>query len=197
MHFFHLFSNYMLIRNFCPFLLWRGKLTQEEGQEPSGVDVANDEFDHTNGRPTKQEQIKIEGDLLPYFEGGYSAYFTANKSRYDIKTVLRYFNKWQQEILDSENSDFLKRVKEQKERTVIYLDNEIHSLTKSKREVEAIIEASKIAGDFNLVEKFIKLKLKITDSIGKFISEKLNLVNAATSDVLIELNKMEEKKDGD
>jgi hypothetical protein len=170
-------------------------MTQEEGQEPSG-DVTNDEFDHTNGRPTKQEQIKIERDLRPYFEEGYSAYFTAQKTKYDIKTVLRYFNKWQQELLDSENADFLKRVKEQKERAVIYLDNEINSLTTSKKEVEAIIEAVKRAGDFNLYEKLTRLKLKIVDSIGKFVSEKLNLVNAATSDVLLELNKMEEKKDG-
>jgi hypothetical protein len=170
-------------------------LTQEEGQEPLGVDVANNEFDHANGRPTKQEQIKIEGELRPYFENGFSAYFTANKSGYDIKTVLRYFNKWQQEILDSENSDFLKRVKEQKERAVIYLDNEINSLITSKKEVEVIIEAAKRAGDFNLYEKLTRLELKIIDSIGKFVSEKLNLVNAATSDVLLELNKIEEKKD--
>ena len=171
-------------------------INENKGKETSGEDVSKDEFEHTNGRPTKYEQIKIERELRPYFESSHSAYFTAQKTGHNIKTVNHYFKKWQQELLDSENPDFLKRVKEQKERTVIYLDNEIHSLTKSKKEVEAIIEASKIAGDFNLVEKFIKLKLKITDSIGKFISEKLNLVNAATSDVLIELNKMEEKKDG-
>lgn len=171
-------------------------MTQEEGQEPPGVDVANDEFDHANGRPTKQEQIKIEGELRPYFDNGFPAYFTANKLGYDIKTVLRYFNKWQQEILDPENSDFLKRAKEQKERAVIYLDNEINSLITSKKEVEEIIEAAKRAGNFNLYEKLSRLKLKIIDSIGKFVSEKLNLVNAATSDVLLELNKMEEKKDG-
>ena len=167
----------------------------EEGKELSGEDVSKDEFEHTNGRPTKYEQIKIERELRPYFESGYSAYFTAQKTGYDKKTVHRYFNKWQQELLDSENPDFLKRVKEQKERTVIYLDNEIHSLTKSKKEVEAIIEAAKRAGDFNLYEKLTRLKLKIIDSIGKFASNKLNLVNVATSDVLVELNKIEEKKD--
>ena len=170
-------------------------MNEDEGKELSGEDVSKDEFEHTNGRPTKYEQIKIERELRPYFEGSYSAYFTAQKTGYDKKTVHRYFNKWQQELLDSENPDFLKRVKEQKERTVIYLDNEIHSLTKSKKEVEGIIEAAKRAGDFNLFEKLIKLKLKIVDSIGKFISEKLNLVNVATSDVLVELNKIEEKKD--
>ena len=171
-------------------------MQEDEGKKPSGEDVTNDEFDHTQGRPTKVEQIKIEGELRPYFEGGYSAYFTANKTGYDAKTVNRLFNKWSQEIFDSENADFLKRVKEQKERAVIYLDNEIHSLTKSKTEVEAIIEAAKRAGDFNLFEKLTRLKLKIVDSIGKFASEKLNLVNAATSDVLTELGKLEGKKDG-
>jgi hypothetical protein len=168
----------------------------EEGKELSGEDVSKDEFEHTNGRPSKYEQIKIERELRPYFEGSYSAYFTAQKTGFDIKTVHRYFNKWSQEVFDSENSDFLKRVKEQKERAVIYLDNEINSLTTSKKEVEVIIEAAKRAGDFNLYEKLTRLELKIIDSIGKFVSEKLNLVNAATSDVLLELNKMEEKKDG-
>ncbi|MEX0640854.1 MAG: hypothetical protein WD018_08615 [Nitrosopumilaceae archaeon] len=168
----------------------------EEVQGLSGEDVAKDEFDHANGRPTIQEQITIERELRPYFERGDSAYFTKQKTGYDIKTVHRIFKKWSQEIFDSENTDFLKRVKEQKERTLIFLENQIDSLNESQKEINVIIGAAKKAGDFNLVEKFYKLKLKIIEHLGKFVSEKLNLVNAATSDVLVELNKMEEKKDG-
>src|SRR3989337_415834 len=150
----------MLKSNFCSFFVWWSKMS-EESQELSGEDVTKDGFDHSNGRPTKYEQIEIERQLRPYFEGSYSAYVTSQKTGYDIKTVLRYFNKWKQEILDSENVDFLKRAKEQKERTVINLDNQIHSL-----------------------EDFIK-----------FASAKINLVNTATSDVVIELEKMRDKKD--
>lgn len=167
----------------------------EEGKEPLG-DGTNNEFGHTNGRPTKQEQIKIEGELRLYFESGYSAYFTAQKTDYNIKTVNQYFKKWQQELLDSENGDFLKRVKEQKERTVINIDNQIYSLEDFKKEIEAIIKAALKAGNFELVEKFSKLKLKIIEIIGKFVSAKINLVNTATSDVLTELEKIGEKKDG-
>lgn len=172
-------------------------MEEDEGQKPSGEDVTKDEFDHTQGRPTIQEQITIERELQPYFERGNSAYFTKQKTGYDIKTVHRIFKKWSQEIFDSENADFLKRVKEQKERSLIFLENQIDSLNEYLKEINVIIGAAKKAGDFNLVEKFYKLKLKITDSICKFASEKLNLVNAATSAVLLELNKMEEKKDGD
>lgn len=186
----------MLISILCSFLLWWNKLTQEEGHKPSGEDLTNDEFEHTNGRPTKQEQIKIQSELRQYFQSGYSAYFTAQETKYDIKTVLRYFNKWQQEILDSENGNFIKRVKEQKERTVINLDNQIHCLDDFKKEIETIIKAAMKTGNFELAEKFSKLKLKTIEDIVKFTSAKINLVNTATSDVLIELEKMGEKKDG-
>ena len=39
----------------------------EESQELSGEDVTKDGFDHSNGRPTKYEQIEIERQLRPYF----------------------------------------------------------------------------------------------------------------------------------
>ena len=167
----------------------------EESQELSGEDVTKDGFDHSNGRPTKYEQIEIERQLRPYFEGSYSAYVTSQKTGYDIKTVLRYFNKWSQEILDSENVDFLKRAKEQKERAVINLENQIHSLENFKKDIETIIKAATKAGNFELVEKFSKLKLKTIEDIVKFASAKINLVNTATSDVVIELEKMRDKKD--
>ncbi len=170
-------------------------MTQEEGKEPSG-DVTNNEFDHKQGRPTIQEQAKIQSEIRPYYEGGYNATFTANKTGYDIKTVLRHFNKWSQELLNSENGDFLDRVKEQKERTIINLDNQIYSLEEFKKEIEAIIKAALRTGNLELVEKFSKIKLKAIEIIGKFVSAKINLVNTATSDVLIELEKMGEKKDG-
>jgi hypothetical protein len=170
-------------------------MTQEEGKEPSG-DVRNNEFEHSKGRPTLQEQIKIESELRPYFEGGYNATFTSNQTGYDIKTVLSYFNKWKKELVDSENEDFLKRVREQKERTIINLDSLIHGLEEFKKEIETIIKAAIKVGNFEVVEKFSKLKLKTIENIGKFISAKTNLVNTPTIDVLIELEKMGEKKNG-
>ena len=173
------------------------EVNEKQDQLDDQKNVAdNYQISHDKGRPTKQEQIDIERKLRPYFEMGHSATQTARRTGLNIKTVLRYFELWYQEIEKSEQSDFLNRCKKEKERALISLSNEICSLNDDKKEIELLIEASRKAGNFGYVEKFYKLKLKTVETIGKFSSARINLTNAPTLDILMEISKLEEKKDG-
>lgn len=151
------------------------------------------EFDHVQGRPTKGEQLNIERTLRPYFENSISATITASQTGFDIKTVLKYFNQWKNEILESENGEFFKRCKEEKERCLLTYEKRIFSLVKDENEIELLIDAAKNSRNLPNLEKLYKLKLKITETIGKFVAARLNLINAATADAVFEFETKEEK----
>jgi len=76
------------------------------------------------------------------------------------------------------------------------LENQICSLDEDKKQIQKLIDASKQTGNLAFLEKFFKIKLKITETIGKFASARINLANATTADVVIEMSKKEMKKDG-
>ena len=171
------------------------KKNQDPLDEQKNV-ADNDQITHDQGRPTKQEQIEIERKLRPFFEIGDSATQTSRRTGLNIKTVLRYFDQWYEEIEKSEQSDFIKRCKKEKERALISLSNQICSLNYDKKDIEILIDASKQAGNFAYVEKFYKHKLKVIEMIGKFSSARINLTNAPTLDILMEMSKLEEKKGG-
>ncbi len=151
------------------------------------------DFDHTQGRPSKGEQLNIERILRPYFENSISATVAASETGFNIKTVTKYYNEWKKEISKSENGEFFKKCKEEKQRSLLTYEKQISSLVTDKKEIELLIEASKKASNFSYLEKFYKLKLKIIETIGKFVSARINLVNAATADTVFELEKKEEK----
>jgi len=150
-------------------------------------------FDHVQGRPTKGGQLNIERILRPYFENSISATVTAYETGFDIKTVLKYFNQWKTDILESENGEFFKKCKEEKERCLLTYEKQISSLVTDKKEIELLIEASRRVSNIPYLEKLYKLKLKITETIGKFVSARINLVNAVTADTVFELEKKVEK----
>ena len=144
-------------------------------------------FKSKHGRPTKQKQVNIERTLRPFYEGTISASVTARKTSHNIKTVLKYFNKWSKEILESENKDFLKRCSDEKERGVLALDNLLLSLNKDFDNNDKTIRMMKEAGDYILAEKFIKIKIKLADEIQKLVTTKLAIVNSPTYDTMIKI----------
>jgi len=89
------------------------------------------------GRPTHFDQDKIKKILQPYYQKGISANVTANATRLNIKTVLKYFKNWDREILELNGGDFLRRAKIAKEKTLQSLDCEIISLDREEKEVNS------------------------------------------------------------
>jgi len=136
---------------------------------------------HDRGRPSKAEELQIERRLRPYFAKSQSATFTAQKTGYNIKTVTKYFDKFKQELLESETQDFIQRCREEKERSLFTYDDLIYSLYEAKEDIEYLIKVAKKMGNLSQVEKLYRLKLKIMQDIGNFVSAKINLINTATA----------------
>ena len=129
---------------------------------PSYVESKNN-FNHEKGRPSLNVQLEIERTLRPYFENSISAPVTAQRTGFDIKTVNKYFKDWYKEIAESETIDFIAKCKEEKARSLVMLENQICSLDEDKKQIQKLIDASKQTGNLAYLEKFIKIKLKITD----------------------------------
>jgi hypothetical protein len=135
---------------------------------------------HDRGRPSKAEELEIERTLQPFFAKSYSASFASKKTGYNIKTVTKYYDRFKQEVLESETPDFVKRCKEEKERGLYAYDELIYSLYEDRKDIERLIDASEKIGDLNNVTKLYRIKLKINEDIGNFVSAKTNLANTAT-----------------
>jgi len=154
---------------------------QEEKHITLTVDaILKQENVHDRGRPSKSQELEIERTLQTFFIKTYSATFTAKKTGYNIKTVIKYYNQFKQEILESETSDFVKRCKEEKEKCLYAYDELIYSLYEDRKDIERLIDASEKIGDLQNVTKLYRTKLKINEDIGNFVSAKINLSNTAT-----------------
>jgi len=71
-------------------------------------------------RPTLAEQAKIKQELRRYYSKGYTNIETVHeKTKYDPKTISKYFHEFDDEIEKEENEEFIKR--EKKERRIAKL----------------------------------------------------------------------------
>ena len=57
----------------------------------------------------------------------------------------------------------------------------LSTLYEDKKDIEHLIEVAKKMGNLPQVEKLYRLKLKINQDIGNFVSAKINLTNTATA----------------
>ena len=149
---------------------------------------------HDRGRPTKAEEMQIEITLRPFFARSYSATFTAHKTGYDIKTVLRHFENFKKEILAAVTQDFIERSKETKEQYLATCDEMLYSDYEELKHIENIIAAAEAVGELQLVEKFYNLKRKIKKEILDVSSSKINVTNTATAADISQILKGERQK---
>ena len=81
-----------------------------------------------NGRPSKKEQLEIQSTLKKYFEKGISATTTSQITGFNVKTVCKYFDDWNSQIKEIDDVGFLNRVKIERERYIMVLDNQLLKL---------------------------------------------------------------------
>ncbi|MEX0656845.1 MAG: hypothetical protein WD154_04800 [Nitrosopumilaceae archaeon] len=146
------------------------------------------------GRPTKQEQKELKEKIQQYHEKHYSATSTHRKTGINIKTVLKYFNEWDNKLLESSDNDFLKRCKVAREKGIITIEEEIESLTRQEILVDEIRQKCIEAGDLQNIVKYYKLNLNIKELKAKFLAQKINLVCTPTYDTILELNSKVDKQ---
>ncbi|NIP61999.1 MAG: hypothetical protein GWN01_08970 [Nitrosopumilaceae archaeon] len=136
------------------------------------------------GRPSRKQQHNIEDTLRPYFQKGHSALGTANDTGFDVKTVNKYFRKWEKDLYD--DREFSEKCKIERQRTALAIENELLSLEKHERDVEQLKKDSKKLGEYNLFEKATRLIVKIKEQKSKLMAERINLINAATVGDILE-----------
>ena len=139
-----------------------------------------------HGRPTKKDQRHIRDTLKEYFEKGISANATAAKTETNIKTVLKYFKVWEEEMITSEDG-FVERAKITKEKTIRSLDDEIITSYDHEDEIDAMKNIAVSTGNILHFEKISKLKMKILDHRLKLIAAKTNIINTPTADVILKM----------
>ena len=136
-----------------------------------------------NGRPSKIEQLEIQGKLGPYFEKGISPFVTSKKTGINIKTVNKYFGLWYEEIKNSQNDDFIERCKITKEQAIVTLEEELLQLYEIRNELKRHSEEKQKSKP----ERWIyKLQLDIANSIVNLVTLKTALANSPTADVTLQ-----------
>jgi len=151
---------------------------------------------HKKGRPTNIGELEIKRKLRFYYENSVSSMITRNETGLNIKTVRKYFSNWDNQIYQSEEKDFLKRCKQQKERTILAYDTQILSVVRQRKKIESDIEIARMKGDFSSVSKLYQTYIKIVEEFRRLISDKINLVNGPPANTLVDLEmKKREEKD--
>lgn len=144
---------------------------------------------HNRGRPTVQEQIDIDRELRPYFTLGIGAALASVQTGMDVKTVRKRFKQWYREITQSESKEFLERSKEAKERTIITLESLMLSEQKQIDKVDEKIKQLEESGNTKDLEKYLRLRNKLTKQLAELTFTKFDAVSCPTYDVYVDLNK--------
>jgi len=136
-----------------------------------------------NGRPSKTEQLEIQGKLRPYFEQGISPFLTSKETGINTKTVNKYFDLWYEEIKNSQNDDFIERCKRAKEQAIVVCDEQLLQLHEMQNELKRHSEEMQKPKP----ERWMyKIRLDITNSIVNLVSLKTALANSPTADVTLQ-----------
>jgi len=80
------------------------------------------------GRPTKKQSAQIKNVLWSHYIRGYSVSFTIQETGYDKKTIYKYFAEWDKQIRDNDEKNFQNKIRKEKERVDIALDNLLFEL---------------------------------------------------------------------
>ena len=165
----------------------------------AAVSQVSDEQDHKRGRPSLPEQAKTRKRLRQFFLNSKSSEFAASKTGHDIKTVKKYYKIFAQEVLDSEEQDFIKSTKIAKKQGEYVLENQQSKLEELQRIHERQIQHSikEGRGIPQLDSSTYKTAVKISNAISELEIKKTSLICSPTADVTLEkLTKELLKKNG-
>jgi hypothetical protein len=138
-----------------------------------------------HGRPTISERKQIQELISSYYENNIEARTVSKKTGINYKTILKYYKIWNDELIHSNNENFLRRIKIAKERNIQILDNMLISLGKEQDRIKFQLDHAVQIGDLFHYEKLHSLNLKTTEQLMKIFSLKINLIGTPTADIII------------
>lgn len=130
-----------------------------------------------NGRPSKKKQLRIAQILRPYFERGYTATFTAEKTRFNVKTVCKHFNRWAEQITQSQERDFFARDEVLRARITLSDENVLFELYELRDQIKKEIKKYQKENKFvpkhtwSAPVEVLKTILLLTEKKNKFCIE--------------------------
>jgi len=95
------------------------------------------------GRPTKQQSRQIRDQLWSCFVRGLGAPLTIQKTGHDKKTVYDHFKEWDKQIHDNDEKNFQDKIRKEKERVDIALDNLLLELDEPLNEIKKEMKSCK------------------------------------------------------
>jgi len=81
--------------------------------------------------------------LWSYYVRGCSISFTIQKTGYDKKTIYKYFAEWDKQICDNDEKNFQKKIRKEKERVDIAIDNLLFELDEPLNEIKKEMKSYK------------------------------------------------------
>jgi len=126
------------------------------------------------GRPSKNQQLIIQNKLRLFFDRGYTATLTAEKTHTNIKTVCKYFEEWAEKISEIEDEEFLARQKKEKERVIIAFDHLIfhgYTLLENTKQELAKYESEKKS----VPKGLLSLNLEAIKQISNLLERKYSI----------------------
>jgi len=146
---------------------------------------------NSNGRPTQKHQIEIQETLRKYFEKGISATSTSQLTGINIKTVCKYFEGWVEQIKEINDSDFLKRVKLEREHYLMVLDKQLLKLYELQEEMEKYVIHPEKSSWFGRVIQSpnYKERMNIVNMICQIMNKKFELLSETPEQKTINVSK--------
>lgn len=131
---------------------------------------------HSNGRPSKSEQLGIEKTLRDFYVKGISANSASQISGFNIKTVCKYFNEWSAQIKEVADAEFRRKLQTERLRYLAVLDNQLLKLYQLEDDMEKHTTASQTASGESYRYHF-RERLHATSMIFQIMDKKLELLN--------------------
>jgi len=145
---------------------------------------------HSNGRPSKKEQLDIQEKLKHYFEKGVSATTTSQLTGLNIKTVCKYFEDWMGQIKKINDVEFLERVKIERERYIGVLDHQLLKLYELQAGMEKhFIPPEKIYNNKIIQCTHYKERLHLVNMICQIMDKKFELLSLKPKQKSIDVSK--------
>ncbi len=145
----------------------------------------------SQGRPSQKQQLEIQESLRKFFEKGISATSTSQLTGINIKTVCKYFEEWVEQIKEINDTDFLKRVKLEREHYLAVLDQQLLKLYELQDEIEKYIIHPKTSSDDGRViqSPHYKERMNIVNMICQIMNKKFELLSEIPKQKPTEISK--------
>ncbi|MGI0008515.1 MAG: hypothetical protein ACRD92_02735 [Nitrosopumilaceae archaeon] len=141
---------------------------------------------HKRGRPSKSHQYAIKKELKEYYENDASTVLTKERTGRDIKTVRKYYDLFDKEIIDTVDPDFVKETHRVRRQGAYAIENIILNLKKKYDDTDKRISNQNQTIKNSEFVSLIKEYRNYSNDILSAIKERTTLLMSPPADVVLE-----------